>query len=196
MLLLWIALSGAVLAAAGRSWSLDAQRQREAELAFRGRQIAQAIAAYAAPLNVNGCANLVEYPRQLAELLEDRRCGLMRRHLRRLYDDPIGRSPQWGLVIVDERIRGVHSRSTAAVLRKVEGAPTYDAWVFMGEDMARPVAAPGSGGEDPNGAGAGAGDGAGPGGAASGDGSGARGGSSGGSSGGPPGSLPRTTPAR
>lgn len=148
MLLLWIALSGAVLAAAGRSWSLDAQRQREAELAFRGRQIAQAIAAYAAPLNVNGCANLVEYPRELAELLEDRRCGLMRRHLRRPYDDPITRSPHWGLVRVDGRIRGVHSRSTAAVLRKVEGAPTYDAWVFSGEEAAQPApaaaAAPGS----------------------------------------------------
>ena len=144
MLLLWIAMSGAVLAAAGRSWALQAQREREAELAFRGRQIAQAIAAYAAPLNVNGCANLVEYPRELDELLEDRRCGLMRRHLRRLYGDPITRLPQWGLVIVDERIHGVHSTSTAAMLRKVEGAPTYDAWVFSGEDAAKPAAAPGS----------------------------------------------------
>ena len=160
MLLLWIAMSGAVLAAAGRSWLLDAQREREAELAFRGRQIAQAIAAYAAPLNVNGCANLVEYPRELADLLEDRRCGLMRRHLRRLWGDPITRSPHWGLVRVDERIRGVHSTSTAAVLRKVEGALTYDAWVFSGEEAAKP--APAATGGDGSAAGDTSGDPAGP----------------------------------
>lgn len=141
MLLLWIAIGGVVLAAAGRSWSLQAQREREEELAFRGRQIAQAIAAYAAPLNVNGCANLVEYPQQLADLLEDRRCGLVRRHLRRLYTDPIARSPQWGLVIVDERIRGVHSTATGAVLRKVDGALTYDQWHFLAEQAAPAAAA-------------------------------------------------------
>jgi len=141
MVLLWVALSGAVLAALGRSWALQAQREREAELAFRGQAIARALASYAAAVDVNGCSNLVEYPRRLEDLLEDRRCGLMRRHLRRLYADPVLRSPRWGLVIVDGRIRGVHSRSTAAVLRQLDGAATYDQWVFDAASVAPAAAA-------------------------------------------------------
>lgn len=134
MLLLWLAIGGATLAALGTSWQTMGQREREMELAFRGEQYAQALRAYAQPLNENGCLNVIQYPVQLKELLDDKRCGLHRRHLRRLYPDPITGEAEWGLYQVDGRILGVYSRSSGRVLRKVDGALYYRDWVFMASE--------------------------------------------------------------
>jgi type II secretory pathway pseudopilin PulG len=46
MLLLWVVLAGAMLAALGTAWSTMAQRERESELLWRGEQIKLALESY------------------------------------------------------------------------------------------------------------------------------------------------------
>ena len=132
VLLLWVAITSAGLAALGPLWSMEGRREREQEFVFRAEQYRQAIASYVVAINVNGCGNLSELPERLEELLEDRRCGLVRHHLRRLYGDPITKSNDWGLVMESGRIRGVYSRSELRPVRRIEGVERYRDWVFVG----------------------------------------------------------------
>ena len=113
-LLFAVALGGAALAALGTQWQTKLQRERETELEFRGQQIARAIESY-----VRGSPRgTPPWPTNLQALLEDRRSGVLRRHLRRLYADPFTRAPDWALVTdADGGIRGVHSRASALSLR-------------------------------------------------------------------------------
>ncbi|MGS0741050.1 hypothetical protein ACVBEF_04305 [Glaciimonas sp. GG7] len=59
-------------------------RDKEADLLFKGDQIAQAIRSYYESGPVPGC-----YPRNLEVLLEDRRNFKTLRHLRQIYRDPM-----------------------------------------------------------------------------------------------------------
>lgn len=114
-LLLAVALLGAGLAATGSLWSVHAQREREAELLFAGDQIRAAIKRYyeEVPLGQQH-----RFPQRLDELLLDRRWPTVRRHLRRVYLDPMTGS-DWVLVPAPGGgILGVHSRSTAAPLKR------------------------------------------------------------------------------
>jgi hypothetical protein len=81
------------------------------------------------------------YPRTLDDLLKDPRSPSTRRHLRRLYPDPITGSSEWGIVKApDGGIMGVHSRSEAAPLkianfllrdRDFTGTAKYSDWIFV-----------------------------------------------------------------
>jgi type II secretory pathway pseudopilin PulG len=119
-----LAVAAAGLAAIAQPISLAAQRDREAELMFRGDQIAHALSSYwaATPGDVK------QLPLALADLVEDRRGPKPLRHLRRIYADPFTGSPDWVLVTDDDgRITAVHSRSTAAALRVVDLPRSSDA---------------------------------------------------------------------
>lgn len=125
-LLWWVAISGVMLAALGSQWRLDGTRQRETELVFRGEQIRAALAAYQA----NSPAGQPNLPTELGDLLDDTRQGSSRRHLRRLWNDPITRQP-WGLLRTEDgRIRGVYSVSTRKPLTASESVSTYREWLF------------------------------------------------------------------
>ena len=78
-LLFAVLLSGAALAAIGERATVVTQRDREAELEFRGDAIRRAIASYwnASPLDARAL------PTSLQELTEDRRGPVVIRHLRR-----------------------------------------------------------------------------------------------------------------
>lgn len=69
----------------------------------------------------------------MEDLLVDRRCGLVRHHLRTLYTDPITRSVQWGLVLNAGTILGIYSTSDLEPIRRVEGVKTYRDWKFVAE---------------------------------------------------------------
>ena len=142
VLLLWLAIMGAVLAALGPSWAFESRREREQEFVFRATQYRRAIASYAEPINVNGCSNLRELPQKLEDLLEDRRCAMVRHHLRQLYEDPITRSATWGLLKQLDRIRGVYSDSALVPVRHVEGVGSYRDWVFAADSPALGMATP------------------------------------------------------
>ena len=108
-LLFAIALAGAAAASLGERANVAAQRDKEAELVFRGEAIARAIAAYSAAAS----GSSKSYPQSLSDLVEDRRGAAIRRHLRRVYEDPFTGRADWELISGEdgEGIVGVHSRS-------------------------------------------------------------------------------------
>lgn len=116
-LLLVLAVGAAGLAALGERASMAVQREREAELMFRGQQIASAIAAYRAAT----VGPVPQLPVELKQLLDDRRSPRPLHHLRQLYADPFTGQPDWVLVTTEEgRIAGVRSRSDAPALRVID----------------------------------------------------------------------------
>lgn len=135
-LLLAVAVIGIGLAAAGQSWSTAAQREKEAELLFIGGEFRRAIRSYyfASP-------GAPRYPRRLEELLKDDRFLFTRRHLRRMYRDPMTGSRDWALIEAPGGgVMGVHSRSQENALktanfaeanRDLEGKARYAEWKFF-----------------------------------------------------------------
>ncbi|MBT9493349.1 MAG: type II secretion system protein [Paucibacter sp.] len=93
-LLFVVALGGVALATLGQRQQTVQQREREAELRFRGDAIAKAIGAYvrASPAGSNSL------PQRLEDLVEDKRSGKVQRHLRRLYTDPFTGRADWELI--------------------------------------------------------------------------------------------------
>jgi type II secretory pathway pseudopilin PulG len=114
LLLFALALSGTALANLGQAWSQAAQRERETELLFIGREFSDALASYRDRTPAGQSAA----PASFDELMEDKRFPHPVRHLRRLYRDPITRETQWGTVRVQGRIVAVHSLSRGRPLRE------------------------------------------------------------------------------
>lgn len=131
LMVLWIiALGSVAMMAATQSWVMDMRRQKEVELLFRGEQIKAALLAY----RQSSPPQAPQFPVSLDELLEDRRGPLIKRHLRRLYRDPMTVDGEWGLIKQGPWIVGVHSQSSARPLRAAiasnDGATSYEDWRF------------------------------------------------------------------
>jgi type II secretory pathway pseudopilin PulG len=130
------AVIGVGLAGLGQVWSVQAQRERERELLFVGDQYRTAILSYSASTP----AGKPRYPRDLDELLDDKRHPVMRRHLRQLYPDPLTGKVDWETVRSPEGgIVAVHSRHPGSPMKvgnfprqfsAFETAATYRDWVF------------------------------------------------------------------
>jgi len=127
-----LAMVSAAVLSAGSSLQ---RRMNEEELLFIGSQFAEAFRSYfeATP------AGQRNYPAKLEELLRDPRYPGVRRHLRRIYVDPMTGKAEWGLVPAPNGIVGVHSLSQRATLKVAEfepafaalmGKKTYDEWKF------------------------------------------------------------------
>lgn len=117
-----VALMGLALAATGEVWQISAQREKEIELLFVGKQYRKAIELY-----VKSSLGVARYPRQLEDLLKDPRKPETQRYLRRLYADPVTGKNEWGLVrAADGGIAGVFSLSEDTPL-KVSGFRPEDA---------------------------------------------------------------------
>lgn len=136
-LLFAVALAGLALAATGTVWSMERQRQREAELLFIGQQFRDAIASY-----YERSPGLVKrYPAKLDDLVKDGRFLMVQRHLRRVYVDPITGTHEWGLVAAPEGgVMGVYSQSSGAPIKRsrfvtvdsdFEGKSAYSEWKFV-----------------------------------------------------------------
>jgi type II secretory pathway pseudopilin PulG len=131
--LILVAMMGAGLAAYGGIASHAAQREKEAELLFRGNEYRQAIERYYKKER--------KYPKALAELVEDKRFPTPAHHLRRLYPDPLTGQADWELMNAPEGgIMGVHSKSEAAPIKSggftladktFADAPRYADWQFF-----------------------------------------------------------------
>ena len=148
LVLFAIAALGLLLAGTGQVWHTTVQREKEAELLFIGNQFRQAIGSYYR--QTPGAEK--QLPSRLEDLLEDTRFPVPRRHLRRLYRDPMTGGFEWGLVKVGDRISGVHSLSSSSTIRSVfqardsalQDTARHDQWIFS-FDMATPPQAPASG---------------------------------------------------
>ena len=115
--LLFIAVAGAGLAAYGELASHAAQREKEAELLFRGEQYRDAIASY--------YKKEQRYPAKLADLVEDKRYPMPVHHLRRLYKDPVT-GGDFGMVEAPGGgVMGVFSRSEEEPVKTVRRS-TFD----------------------------------------------------------------------
>ena len=96
-------------------------RDNEAELLAIGREFRQALQAYAEATPVGQPTA----PKELAELLRDPRYPGVRRHLRRIYPDPLTGRNDWGIErSPDGRISGIHSLSPTPTLRHTGRRPT------------------------------------------------------------------------
>jgi type II secretory pathway pseudopilin PulG len=112
LLLVLLTINSAVLASAAAVWSHTQRREREQQLLWVGDQFRSAIAAYARAGGTAGAQGADPYPPSLQELLHDSRSLVPRRHLRRIYEDPMTRSSDWGLMRnAQGHIVGVYSRS-------------------------------------------------------------------------------------
>lgn len=131
-----IVILGMTLSAAGTVWSTSAKREREAELVWVGNQYARAIESY----YVYGPAGTRQYPRSLEDLTSDLRGPVLRRHMRRLYTDPMTGQLDWQLErLPDGSITGIRSAARGRPLkrkgfgpgqRSFEDAECYCDWVF------------------------------------------------------------------
>jgi type II secretory pathway pseudopilin PulG len=96
------------LSIAGPTWREQNRRLHERELLRVGMLYAHALADFRA----SSPGSLKAYPNSLEELLLDPRYLGVRRHLRRLYPDPIDPTQPWGLTKdADGHITGVYSQS-------------------------------------------------------------------------------------
>ena len=135
-LLIAVALSGLALAVAGTAWTTQATRDREADLLFVGDQFRSAIASYASATPVGSQT----YPQTLEQLVDDKRWPTPRRHLRRMFRDPMTGAADWGLVRnAQGGIVGVHSTAERVTMKRAgfpvryadfERETVYSRWVF------------------------------------------------------------------
>lgn len=134
-ILIIVGISGITLSAVGEVWHQSAQREKEKELLFIGNQYRLALVSYyeSTPGGVK------QYPQKLEDLLLDKRLPVIKRHLRRLYQDPISKAP-FALIKQGDVIIGVHSISTLKPIKKsgfperylsFAEASTYDEWKFV-----------------------------------------------------------------
>ena len=101
------------LSVAGPTWHEQNRRTQERELMRIGVLYAHALADF----RESAPGSLKTYPKSLDELVLDTRFLGVRRHLRRLYPDPLDPARPWGVVRdIDGYIVGVYSQSSDAPL--------------------------------------------------------------------------------
>lgn len=123
-LLMVMAIAGIGMAGVGIVWHQDAQRAREKELLFIGDEYRKAIGSYYE--NSLGDAKL--FPTTLEDLLIDKRFPNVKRHLRKLYNDPMTFGKPWQLILQQGQIIGVYSASKQTPIKKVGFRPPYESF--------------------------------------------------------------------
>lgn len=129
-------LSLATLASAQVN-SLLQKRMAEEELLFIGQEFQSALISYA-NATPNGSSR---HPNSIEDLLKDNRTTMIRRHLRKLYVDPITKKEQWGFKYSPDGkgIIGIYSLSNdkpikianfPSSLKSFENQTSYRYWVF------------------------------------------------------------------
>lgn len=149
-LLVAVVVMGLMLTMVARVWSTTAQREREKQLLFVGHAYRAAIASYYAYGH--------KFPSSLDELLTDERFPIPKRHLRRLYTDPMTGQTDWTLVLTSDgqAIMGVVSSSKVTPIKRAgfpledtafNGTDCYCGWqfVYYGNRFNRPTNQTGTG---------------------------------------------------
>jgi type II secretory pathway pseudopilin PulG len=136
-LLIAVVVLGLALSAVGTVWHTQAQRERESELLFIGRDFRHAIASY----YNSAAAGAHQYPQEINDLLEDNRGPEPRHHLRRYYADPMTGAQDWTIVRVNALgITGIASSAKGEPIKKAgfesdettfADATCYCDWQFL-----------------------------------------------------------------
>lgn len=112
------------------------RREKEEQLLAIGREFREALRRYHDTLSPTGTH---DYPEKLQDLVTDTRSGQVRRHLRKIYFDPLTGKNDWGVRIEGGRIIGVYSMAIGHPIkvagfaedeRFLIGAKSYREWVF------------------------------------------------------------------
>ncbi|MYM96326.1 type II secretion system protein [Rugamonas sp. FT81W] len=128
-----VAFMGVGLTIAADLYTTAMRRDKERELLFIGHEFRHALEGYN---KANGAG---QYPLTLEELLKDPRFPSAKRHLRRLYNDPITGKPDWALVLQQGRIVGIRSTSAQRPIKQdnfddddagLAKKPRYADWLF------------------------------------------------------------------
>ena len=150
-LIVFVFIIGLVGAATLKVEALLRRAQLERELLDTGMQFGLALDSYAAATP----RGQPRAPMRLEDLLRDQRFPNPRRHLRKLFIDPVTGKAEWGLVRAGEAgpILGVHSLSQATPLKQANFEPYFAGfenrehlaqWRFMAREtgaQAQPVVA-------------------------------------------------------
>lgn len=128
-LLCLIALASVGMSVVGIVWQIEAQREKEQMLLFVGDEYRRAIQSYAEATP----AGHPQYPETLEALVKDARYPYIKRHLRRLYSDPMTGSKEWGLVKIQNRISGVFSLSDKAPIKKSGFPEIYETFAVASD---------------------------------------------------------------
>jgi type II secretory pathway pseudopilin PulG len=136
LLLVALALLSLVAATALSAGHSLAQRDKETELLFIGAQFRSALLSYEQHTPPGGKPR----PSSLEQLLRDDRTPVPRRHLRRIFVDPISGQDQWGLIKDPAAsIVGVHSLAEGRPVKQdkfespfesFRASTRYSDWVF------------------------------------------------------------------
>ncbi|HWW69407.1 MAG TPA: type II secretion system protein [Duganella sp.] len=133
--LMLVAFMGVGLTIGADLYATAARRDKERELLFIGHEFRHALERY---YNA-GAAGQNQYPLTLDELLKDPRFPNPRRHLRRLYADPVTGKAEWNLVLQQGRIVGIRSTSAQRPIKQdnfddddagLARKPRYADWIF------------------------------------------------------------------
>ncbi|MBY0580011.1 MAG: type II secretion system GspH family protein [Burkholderiales bacterium] len=146
-ILIAVAIMGVLLAQVAVFWHKVEQRENERELLRIGGEFRRAIGDY-----YENSPERKAFPKKLDDLLRDGRYPVVKRYLRRIYNDPMTKSPVWGLVKgPGDVITGVYSLSEEAPVRQANfagdafsGKKHYSEWqfVYASNAPAAPTAAP------------------------------------------------------
>jgi len=143
-LIIFVTIIGLVGAATLKIGALLQRAAAEEELLDIGAAFSAALDSYAAATPQGASP----YPPSLKELLKDPRVPGVRRHLRKIFVDPLTGKAEWGVVYLGEGTTGVvavHSLSTAKPLKVanfdsrfsgLDNADTISAWRFKARDLA------------------------------------------------------------
>jgi len=143
-LIIFVTIIGLVGAATLKIGALLQRAAAEEELLDIGAAFSAALDSYAAATPQGASP----YPPSLKELLKDPRVPGVRRHLRKIFVDPLTGKAEWGVVYLGEGTTGVvavHSLSTAKPLKianfdsrfaGLDNADTISAWRFKARDPA------------------------------------------------------------
>jgi type II secretory pathway pseudopilin PulG len=114
-LLILVTVIGLVGAAGIKMGTLFQRAAAEEELLEIGAQFSEALRSYAAATP----AGQPQQPPSLAELLKDPRSPSPRRHLRKIFVDPVTGKAEWGMLYVGDKVGviGVYSLSNARPLK-------------------------------------------------------------------------------
>lgn len=143
-LIIFVTIIGLVGAATLKIGALLQRAAAEEELLDIGAAFSAALDSYAAATPQGASP----YPPSLKELLKDPRVPGVRRHLRKIFVDPLTGKAEWGVVYLGDGTTGVvavHSLSTAKPLKVanfdsrfagLDNAETISAWRFKARDPA------------------------------------------------------------
>ncbi|MDP9109700.1 MAG: type II secretion system protein [Pseudomonadota bacterium] len=137
-LLLGLAVIGIVASSTVTLGVLVQRRAAEQALLDIGLEFQHALASYISATP----PGRAPYPRTIADLLKDPRSTQLRRHLRKLYADPLTGQTDWGLIAAPDGqgFVGVYSRSQAKPIKRAnfdselvgfDNSARYADWHFV-----------------------------------------------------------------